>query len=541
MTWNQKARRRISRERGTIFKDWGGRIPIALDYPNTYYVGMSNLGFQTIYGLLNSYNNIVCERVFGEEGEREPLSLESQRPLSDFAILAFSISYELDYFNVVQTLRSSAIPLFAADRDDSHPVVIAGGPCITANPEPLSPFFDCFAIGEGEAILPPMLDVIADGIQGTRDELLQALASVPGVYVPSLHRDAPVSRQWARSIDDFATTSVVLTPDTELGGMYLMEVARGCPWGCRFCLAGFLFRPFRCRSVDSLLGQAEIGLKLETRIGLLGAAVSDHPQLEELVARLREMGAEINVSSLRIRPLSRVVLRGLAESGTQTLSLAPEAGSEKLRRFINKGVADRDIIEAVEDAAGHGLKQLKLYFMIGLPTETDDDIDDMVRLALTLKGRIEGAGSRLTFTVAPFVPKAGTPFQWLPMADADTLSHRLATLRGRLEPRGIDIRSDSVGWSIVQGVLSRGDQRLAQALAKTEGKSLSSWRRALAETSLDADLYIGREIPFDERLPWSHLDSGVDLVYLKRELVKARRGDETAPCPLVDCQECGVC
>jgi len=323
MTWNKKARQRLSREWGTIIKDWGGKIPIALIYPNTYYVGMSNLGFQTIYGLLNSYDNIVCERIFWEEKVKEPLSIESQRPLGDFAVLAFSISYELDYFNVVEILKSSAISLFAADRNDSHPLLIAGGSCITANPEPLSPFFDCFAIGEGEAILPPMLKALTEGIQDSRDVLFRTLALLPGIYVPSLYEGNPISRQWVRNIDDFATTSVILTPETELGRMYLMEVARGCRWGCRFCLAGFLFRPFRFRSLNSLLSQAESCLKYEKRIGLLGASPFDHPELEELVARLQQMGAEMSISSLRIRPLSRVALRGLVESGTQTLSLAP--------------------------------------------------------------------------------------------------------------------------------------------------------------------------------------------------------------------------
>ncbi|RLC70451.1 MAG: radical SAM protein, partial [Chloroflexi bacterium] len=223
MIWNEKLRRRLTRERGTILKDWGGKTPIALIYPNTYYIGMSNLGFQTIYRLLNSYDDIVCERVFWEDREKEPLSVESQRPLSDFAVLAFSISYELDYLNVVQLLKSSATPLFAADRDESHPLVIAGGPCVSANPEPLAPFFDCFAIGEGEVILPPMLKVITEAIHSKREELLQGLSSVPGIYVPSLHRDVPISRQWVRKIDDFATTSVILTPETELGQMYLIE------------------------------------------------------------------------------------------------------------------------------------------------------------------------------------------------------------------------------------------------------------------------------------------------------------------------------
>jgi len=547
MRWDKAARRRLSSEQGTILKDWGGRIPIALIYPNTYYVGMSNLGFQTIYGLLNSYDNIVCERVFWEKDKK---SIESGRPLDDFAVLAFSISYELDYFNVIEMLRSSATPLFAADRSDAHPLVIAGGPCITANPEPLSPFFDCFVIGEGEAILPAMIEALLRGcgesekwIRGSRNELLRALSSLPGVYVPSLHDGKPISRQWVRNIDDFATTSVILTPQTELGDMFLIEVARGCRWGCRFCLTGYLFRPFRYRSLNNLLAQAENGLKYEKRIGLLGASPFDHPEIEELVARLQQMGAEMSISSLRIRPLSRVALRGLVESGTQTLSLAPEAGSERLRKIINKGVSRKDITEAIELVTEHPPKQLKLYFMIGLPTETDDDIDEMIELTLSLKGRIDRtrAGTHLTLTIEPFVPKAGTPFQWLPMTSDKILSLRLATLKNSLEPKGIAVKSESVAWAAVQGVLSRGDRRLAPVLAGMEGKSLSSWRRALAEFSLDADFYIGREIPVDERLPWANIHSGVDLDYLKRELELARLGEETPPCPLAECQECGVC
>ena len=553
MRWEKAARQRLSKEQGTIFKDWGGRIPIALIYPNTYHVGMSNLGFQTIYGLLNSYENIVCERVF-YEGDGK--SIESGRPLDDFAVLAFSISYELDYFNVVEMLASSATPLLAADRSYSHPLVIAGGPCITANPEPLSPFFDCFAIGEGEAILPAMIEVLqgeggeyggrGKGIRGCRDELLQALSSLPGVYVPNLYDGKPVSRQWVRNIDDFATTSVILTPKTELGDMFLIEVARGCRWGCRFCLAGYLFRPFRFRSLNSLLNQAERGLKDKKRIGILGASPLDHPEIEGLVARLQQMGAEASISSLRIRPLSRIALRGLVESGTQTLSLAPEAGSDRLRKIINKGISEKDIIEAIDWVAEHPPKQLKLYFMIGLPTETEDDIDDIIKLTLALKGRIDTgrAGSQLTLTIEPFVPKAGTPFQWLPMTGAKILSHRLATLRNSLEPKGIAVRSESAAWAIVQGVLSRGDRNLAPVLARMEGKSLSSWKRALAEFSLDADFYVGREISVDERLPWANLDSGVERSYLEGELERARLSEESPPCPLgdcIECHKCGVC
>ncbi|MEE9490866.1 MAG: hypothetical protein V3V80_01005, partial [Dehalococcoidia bacterium] len=241
MTWKaiKEARQRLEREKGTIRKDWGGRIHVALIYPNSYYLGMSSLGFQTIYAFLNSYENIVCERVLWEPKIRraeEPISLESQRPLPDFDVLAFSISYELDYFNVVQLLKAGGIPFFAADRNESHPLVIAGGPSVTVNPQPLSPFFDCFAIGEGEAILPRFIEVLINGLQDEKDQLLKELASVPGVYVPALYDGNPVNRQWLADLDSAATSSVILTPDTDLSDMYLIEIARGCGWGCRFCL-----------------------------------------------------------------------------------------------------------------------------------------------------------------------------------------------------------------------------------------------------------------------------------------------------------------
>ncbi|MDI6814778.1 MAG: radical SAM protein, partial [Dehalococcoidales bacterium] len=313
MSWDEvkRARRRLSREQGTIIKDWGGRIPIALIYPNSYYIGMSNLGLHAIYSLLNSYNEVVCERAFWERDKRDKLqptlSLESQRPLSDFTILAFSISYELDYFNVVQILKASGIPLYAADRDDRHPLVIAGGPCIIANPLPLSPFFDCLCIGEAEPILPAMLPILTEGVTGKRNELLKRLASIPGVYVPQCYSGTPVVRQWASNLDDLPITSTVLTPDTELGNLYLIEVERGCNWGCRFCLTSQAFHPMRFRSIDKLIAQAKQGLKYRKRLGLVGAAVPDHPQIEELLVKLRQIGAELSISSLRMRPLSRIV------------------------------------------------------------------------------------------------------------------------------------------------------------------------------------------------------------------------------------------
>jgi radical SAM superfamily enzyme YgiQ (UPF0313 family) len=546
MAWQavKEARQKLEEERGTIYKDWGGKIHIALIYPNSYYVGMSSLGFQTIYGLLNSYDNIVCERVFWEPKRvktEPPISLESQRPLPDFDVLAFSISYELDYFNVVQVLKASGIPILAVDRDESHPLVVAGGPCITANPMPLSPFFDCFAIGEGEAILPGFVDTLTEGIEGKKDKLLKKLASLPGVYVRSHCDGKSVKRQWLRDIDSVATTSVILTPDTEFANMYLIEIARGCGWGCRFCLAGFQFRPFRFRPLDSLLAQAEKGLEYTNRIGLLAAAVSDHPEIGELAYRLHRMDAEISISSLRVRPFSQALLKALAQSGTQSVTLAPEAGPERLRHIINKCVTENDIIEAVDKVAQQGIRQVKLYFMIGLPTETEADIDEMIKLTLNLKKHVQETVTRIAITVEPFVPKAGTPFQWLAMAPEDVLNERMNRIKNALAKSGIEVRAESVGWSLVQGVLARGDAKLGGVLANMQRNSLAAWRRALEECNLSADYYAHRELPFEAQLPWSIVDSGVTPDYLAKELAKAHQSIESPSCPPEECHKCGVC
>ncbi len=529
MGWDEvrKARRRLSREQGTIVKDWGGRIPIALVYPSSYYVGMSNLGLHAIYSLLNSYREVVCERAFWEKENRAQqfpaLSLESQRPLTDFAIVAFSISYELDYFNVVQILKASGIPLYAADRDERHPLIIAGGPCITANPIPLSPFFDCLCIGEAEPILPVMLPILSDGIKGKRQDMLQVLASVPGVYVPQYNSDTSVIRQWASNLDAFPVTTAILTPDTELGNLYLIEVERGCNWGCRFCLVNTTFSPMRFRSVEKLMEQAELGLKYRKRIGLVGAAVSDHPQIEELVVRLRQMGAELSISSLRIRPLSDTVLREVARGGAKNIALAPEAGSQRLRQTIKKGISEDDILKAMTKVAKQGIKQLKLYFMIGLPSETDDDVEEIVSLIFRCKDIVDRqrGGSRIILNIAPFVPKAGTPFQWLPMAHLDVLKRRLSLLKIKLQPKGIKIKTESPAWSQIQGVLARGDIQVAKVLANIDEVSLSGWRRAVEKYCLDVDYYAHQRWDTNKRLPWAMVDSGTKLAYLKLELDRA--------------------
>ncbi len=521
MNWKtlKEAKTRLASEDGTVFKDWGGRNSVALIYPNSYFLGMSSLGFQTLYGLLNRYDRIVCERVFWEG--YEPVSLESQRPLADFDVIAFSFSYEHDYFNAARLLKSSGIPQLSTERDERHPLIIAGGSAVTANPEPMAPFIDCFAIGEGEVILPRILPIITESIELPRPDLLKELAEVPGMYVPDF-RENFVARQAAENISDFATTSVVLTPDTELGNMYLMEIARGCARGCRFCLAGYHFRPVRYRPVEKLLKQASQGLQYRKRIGLVSAAISDHPQVEELIIGLRQMEAQFSVSSVRVKPLSEALLKGLTESGTKTITLAPEAGSERLRQVISKGISEDDIFGALQRVAQYEFKQIKLYFMIGLPTETDDDIVAVMEMARKAREIVDRyrAGTQITLNITPFVPKAGTPFQWLPMARASILKRRLALLKKELRRIGMEVKSDSIEWSLVQGMLARGDARLGPVIEDMPKVTLSNWRKGLAKAGIDPES-IHQQISFEEPLPWSKIDSGTPCGKLRVELEKS--------------------
>jgi radical SAM superfamily enzyme YgiQ (UPF0313 family) len=514
----------ISREEGTIIKDWGGRLPVALIYPNSYFLGMSNLGIHTIYRLLNEYRNVVCERVFHEkESKNPPVSIESSRPLTDFSVVAFSLSYELDYFNVIDILRSSGIPLRASDRDERHPLVIAGGPCMTANPMPLAPFFDCLCIGEAEAILPAILPVIIEGIGESRQELIKALAALPGIYAPAYPPESPVTRQWVKNLDNFNAVSTVFTPDTELGDMYLIEVERGCQRGCRFCLVNTIFSPMRFRAVENIIVRAREGIRYRRRIGLVGPAVADHPQIVEILSGIRGTGAELSISSLRIGSLTGEILSELSRARTRTIAIAPEAGSDRLRQLINKGITDEEILQAADIIAGQDFRQLKLYFILGLPTETDDDVEGIIKLTTAIKSRLDMKQSniRITLNAAPFVPKAGTPFQWLPMAPLEALNSRLSLLRASLPLKGIRLNEESPAWSHIQCALARGDESLAPVLEDTEEVTLSGWRRAVEKHQLDIDYYVNQRWDTDIKLPWAIIDSSTKQERLCEELEKA--------------------
>ncbi len=519
--YTDQAKRILAREEGTVSKDWGGRLPTALIYANTYRLGMSSLAVHTLYRLFNDRPDVVCERAFWgyqspPEDDEPPISLESQRPLTDFPLLTFSLSYEMDYFNTVQALRRAGIPLLADDRDESWPLILAGGPAVYANPAPLADILDAIVIGEAEDLLPQLMDALQEACRASRPQALRILAQVPGVYVPAIGND-PVSRVWKHDLDAQPATTQIYTPDTEFGDRALIEIGRGCVRGCRFCMAGYVYRPIRQVSLDAVLATARDALRYRDKLGLVSAAVSDHRQIDQIAVELRALGARIAVSSMRVDPLSEPLLQALADSGTRTLTIAPEAGSTRLRRCINKRQTDEQLLHAVDLAAHHGFQQTKMYFMVGHPTETDADIEDTVNLVLAARARFPG---RLIINAPPYVPKPHTPFQWAAMTPVKILEARIKYLKRRLQPERVTVRSDSPTWATVAGTLSRGDRQLGRVLAQMKGTNLREWRRALKVEGLSQEDYLrGRSM--DEPLPWSVVDMGVSRRYLAREMQTA--------------------
>jgi radical SAM superfamily enzyme YgiQ (UPF0313 family) len=499
MTWQQidAANRLLSRERGTVRKDWGGRLPIALVFPNTYYLGMSSLAVHSLYHLWNAREDVVCERVFTDFSP--PLALESGAPLDYFPVVAFSLSYEMDYFNLVALLRSAGIPPRAAERDDTQPLIIAGGPAVSANPEPLAPLLDAVVIGEAEPILQPLTDALHLVTAG-RQVALDALAAIPGLYLPA-RPASPVVRQRLGDLDEVPSHSVIYTPDTEFADMGLIEIARGCGRGCRFCLAGASYRPPRHRSAESILAQARQLLKQSDRLGLVSAAVSDHPDIDRLAVELRALGARISISSLRVDPLSEPLVRALAESGAQTLTIAPEAGSRRLRQVIHKTQGEEDVLRAVDLAARYQMAQLKLYFMLGLPTEEEQDVEALVALTRACAARFS---RQVTVNITPFVPKAHTPFQRAAQVPAKTIKRRLAYVERELRKEKIGVKSESPTWTEIQGCLARGDRRLAEALLAVERLTPGNWRSALAQAGLALPDLL-RQRADGEPLPWDFI------------------------------------
>jgi radical SAM family uncharacterized protein len=564
MSWalKKKALALLAEEQGTIRKDWGGKIAVALVYPNTYAVGMSNLGFQTIYSHLNRLPDVVCERVFApdpadaDELRRTgtaPFSLESQRPLGDFHVVGFSVTYEGDYVNVLRLLDLAGLPRRATARRAHDPLVIMGGVCAFSNPEPVAPFMDAIVVGEGEEVVGELVQAYREG-HGDRQRLLDRLVAVAGVYVPERYdvayaadgtiaavtprggAPALVRKRRLPDVNRFETISMVKTPGAEYGHMALLEVGKGCGRGCRFCLEGQVYRPVRHRSVAALAETVKSIAREsgDRRIGLVGACVSDYPWIGDLLKIIADNGLELSISSIRADSLTDGLVEALARGGHRTLTVAPEAGTERLRRVIRKAITDDQLYAACDLVRRYGIPNLKTYFMIGQPTETLEDVEAIPDLAHRMLERLrvlDPSGKpfgRLTVSVSSFVPKPWTPFQWAPFDGADSLQRKLEVIkRGVRRFSNVRVLHENPREAALQALLARGDRRVAEYL-ELAADHAGDWRRALREWPGDADFYTTRRRLVGERMPWDHFEVGVKMPTLIREWERAMTPEPAA-------------
>jgi radical SAM superfamily enzyme YgiQ (UPF0313 family) len=562
-SWNQRERARetLSKEVGYITKPHGNRLRVALAFPNTYWVGMSNLGFQTVYRLFNAEDDIVCERFFLppkqelagmlEAGTRI-VTLESQTPVADFDVIAFSVSFEWDYVNVLTLLRLAGIPRRATERTSRHPLVLVGGAVTFVNPEPLALFADAIAAGEGEALVPSLRRAFSAATD--RADLLRQLSRERGFYIPSFYEpyygpdnvlagyhvtgDAPLpvhkaALRTTEAVDPPVTS--IFTPDTEFGSRFLVEVVRGCANLCRFCWAGYNYLPVRPFPTERILELAERARPYASRAGLVSIALCDHPDIERILARLNEMGYSISPASLRLDDLTEPIVRALRQSGERTITIAPETGSDRLRRVINKTVTNDEILDRADLIFANGIENLKLYYMLALPTETDDDLVAIRDLTMQMRERMlaharpRGHVGRIGGSVNPLIPKPGTAYQWLPMSDAATIekkSQRLRGLMANIDNVYFTIKSER--HSYYQALLSLGDRRVAPAIEAAEANG-QNWRTAVAESGVDADHFLFRDRSRDAVLPWDIIDGGMKSAFFRSEFEKSLREEWTLP------------
>jgi radical SAM superfamily enzyme YgiQ (UPF0313 family) len=564
-SWEQRERalQTLAKEIGYVKKPHGSRLRVALAFPNTYWVGMSNLGFQTVYRLFNNEDDIVCERFFlppkQELAEmtaaKTPLvTLESQSPVADFDIVAFSVSFEWDYVNVLTLLRLAGIPAYASERSTRHPLIVIGGAVTFVNPEPLAPFADVIAAGEGEVLVPGLRRSVSAATD--RPDLLRLLATERGFYVPSFYEphyagdgtlagytvrdgvDAPLPvRKAALRVTDAVDPPAtgIFTPDTEFGSRFLIEVVRGCANLCRFCWAGYNYLPVRAFPTERILELARNARTHSSRVGLVSIALCDHPDIERILANLLEMGYAISPASLRLDDLTESIVRVLKASGERTITIAPETGSDRLRRVINKTVTNDEILDRADLIFANGIENLKLYYMIGLPTETDDDLVEIRDLTLQIRDRMmkyakpKGHVGRIIGSVNPLIPKPGTAYQWLPMEDpaiVDRKIKRLRSLTSDIDNVFFNIKSER--HSYFQALLSLGDRRVAPAIAAAE-RNGQNWRAAVDEAGIDGDFYIFRDRTADAMLPWDIIDGGMKRPFFEAEFAKSLREEWTLP------------
>ena len=585
----RKPARYTGGEWNSVLKDWTTcQVRLALAFPDIYEIGMSNLGLAILYDVLNGEPDVLAERVFAPWTDMEqalraanvPLySLESRRPLAEFDVIGFTLPYEQLYTNLLNMLDLAGLPVLAAERDQCHPLVIAGGGAVF-NPEPMADFVDAFALGDGEELVLDITNAIREGKrQGdTREALLRRLAKIPGIYVPRFYRvlyqqngtvagvqaivpeaQLPVRKRIVTTLPPPLTRPVVPYLDT-VHNRAVVEIQRGCTRGCRFCHAGMVYRPVRERSVEEISDAVDaiVSNTGYDEVALLSLSSSDHSQIEtlvgELVARHGDRHLSISLPSLRIESVSVELMEQLRETGRRSsFTFAPEAATERLRGVINKPIADQDLLDVVEEVYSRGWRTIKLYFMIGHPTQTLDDVAAIVDLAKQVRAagrRVLGRKAQVNVSISTLVPKPHTPFQWVPLAEEDEIRAQQQYLKENLRGPGLKLNWNRYQETLLEAVLSRGDRRLGAAIhrawqlgARFDGwgdqLKVEAWRQAFQETGLEIGFYTRRARGLDEIFPWDHIDAGVSKRYLTQDYEAALRGETRLDCR-EQCYACGI-
>jgi radical SAM family uncharacterized protein/radical SAM-linked protein len=563
----EKPSRYIGAEVNAVRKN-NVEVRFLLAFPDTYEVGMSHLGLQILYSILNEIPYVAAERCFAVWPDREkqlregkiPLtSLESQRPLKDFDIIGFSLQYELSYTNVLNMLDLGGVPLDRKQRKDGHPLIIAGGPCCF-NPAPLVDFIDAFVIGEGEEVVGEITAAIRAGKKSSlsRNDLIEQLAKIPGIYAPAVHKKNQIIKK--RFISDLNLWKHPLKPVVPLmqtiHDRITLEIARGCTRGCRFCQAGMLWRPYRERNTSLLMEMAEEMLKAtgHEEISLLSLSSGDYSCLEPLVVDLmnkyHSRRVAVALPSLRVESLTGKLMEEIKRTRKTSFTLAPEAGTDKMRLMINKGNTSEDLLSTVDKIFAAGWKSVKLYFMIGLPHETEEDLEGIVHLAYEALRAAKHRG-QVTISLSTFVPKPHTPFQWARQISLEETYERQDFIRKRIKNRNLNVKWHDAKMSFLEGIFSRGDETLGALLetafrrgCRFDGWSeilrFDLWQEAIAEAGTNPDDFT-RERTIDEQLPWDNMDCGVSREFLLEEKQKATKQEATADCRFDDCRNCGVC